>query len=226
VRTHRGLFPWLGALTLVAGAPAEPQQVRSLRPGELARGHGLVVRTHEEGGLRIERRAAGGTETVFQAASVPFRYATGADLPPGRALARPDPPTFTPVRAVIADADADGAAEVFVAWAHPSYSSKAAMPCLYRYSTDPSGKWHGEQVWESPPTARPEITSLAAGNLSGDARPEIVVSVFATPFVVAGYRLSFDGKGWQAVPTRRSHMGMHRVIADLDGDGRAYTLPT
>ena len=200
-----------------AQAPKPPATV------ELARGEGLVVRAATaDGTVRIETAGA----AQFTAPAVAFAY---GPLPPGqepRKLARPDPPHFTPVRAVIVPPEKGAAAaaagpEVLVAYAHASYSTKPALPCLYRFRRDGGGAWRGEKLWESKPTPRPEIPALVAGDFDGDGvRDEVAFGAFEETFAVAGFVAARQGDRWTVRPTRRSHLGTSRAAADLDGDGK------
>ena len=199
-------------------APAqETNQASSPAAVELDRKAGVVVRALPDGAVQIESAPG----RVFPVPPLPFAYATGENLPPAKKLARPDPPHFTPVHAVVV-ADGPTAAEGFVAYAHSSYSSRAALPCLMRFRAQAGGggAWKGEKLWQAEPTGRPEMPSLTTGDFDGDGRSEVVFSVFKDTFTVAGYIASRRGDAWAVRPTRLSHMGTSRAAADLDGDGK------
>jgi hypothetical protein len=170
-------------------------------------GDGLVEVAYAdgEGDLEIAEWSDGQFRHEYRAPPQPFLAGAGTEF------------------VVAADVDGDGIHEVFYAApAFPAYNTfgEYEPPLWHTRLVKATGRNAYDIVWDDyvwgVRYGRPYYNGVAAGDLTGDGKADIVAALFPTAYV-----LTWNGAGLVPLLALDSVWSNGALIADIDGDGRA-----
>ena len=197
VRVLRGdptLTPW----TTLALDPL----VQAVIPLPAAAGAGLLIADHR---IEAPQRLSG--LDVGAGGEVRLQQITGGTTT--TLLAWPD---STEYDAVAADLAGDGRTEVYV-------GTGAYQRRLWRLDRGADGGWSRSPAYPPIDTLRSDINALAAGDLDGDGRPELIAAV--GPWHAYDLRVLRAGEDGALTPVARRSFGNIAAVAVVRGAGGA-----